>query len=76
MKKNKKICVVGASDLVGSSIVRYALEKGYFVNGTLRDKSDITRRLVGTMVGITKPLSGLKRKKTPKTEILEGDLSL
>ena len=43
MKKNKKICVVGASGLVGSSIVRYALEKGYFVNGTLRDKSDITK---------------------------------
>ena len=32
-------------------------------------------RLVGTMVGITKPLSGLKRKKTPKTEVFEGDLS-
>jgi len=27
------------------------------------------------MVGITKPLSGLKRKKTPKTEVFEGDLS-
>ena len=33
----KKICVVGASGLVGSSIVRCALEKGYNVNGTLRD---------------------------------------
>ena len=43
MKNNKKICVVGASGLVGSSIVRYALERGYFVNGTLTDKSDITK---------------------------------
>ena len=43
MKNNKKICVVGASGLVGSSVVRYALEKGYFVNGTLRDKSEITK---------------------------------
>ena len=43
MKNNKKICVVGASGLVGSSIVRHALEKGYFVNGTLRDKSDTTK---------------------------------
>ena len=43
MKNNKKICVVGASGLVGSSIVRYALEKDYFVNGTLTDKSDITK---------------------------------
>ena len=43
MSQNKKICVVGASGLVGSSIVRLALEKGYFVNGTLRDKSDISK---------------------------------
>ena len=43
MKNNKKICVVGASGLVGSSIVRYALEKDYFVNGTLTDKSDTTK---------------------------------
>ena len=43
MKNSKKICVVGASGLVGSSIVRHALEEGYFVNGTLRDKSDITK---------------------------------
>ena len=43
MKNNKKICVVGASGLVGSSIVRYALERGYFVNGTLTDKSDTTK---------------------------------
>ena len=42
-KNNKKICVVGASGLVGSSIVRCALERGYFVNGTLTDKSDITK---------------------------------
>ena len=42
-KNNKKICVVGASGLVGSSIVRYALERGYFVHGTLTDKSDITK---------------------------------
>ena len=43
MSQDKKICVVGASGLVGSSIVRLALEKGYFVNGTLRDKSDISK---------------------------------
>ena len=43
MSQSKKICVVGASGLVGSSIVRLALEKGYFVNGTLRDKSDVSK---------------------------------
>ena len=36
MSALKKICVVGATGLVGSSIVRSALEKGYLVNGTLR----------------------------------------
>ncbi|MEM8813564.1 MAG: NAD-dependent epimerase/dehydratase family protein [Pseudomonadota bacterium] len=34
----KSICVVGASGLVGSNIVRVALERGYSVNGTLRDR--------------------------------------
>ena len=34
---NRKIAVIGASGLVGSSIVRCALEKGYKVNGTLRN---------------------------------------
>ena len=43
MIKYKKICVVGASGLVGSSIVRCALEKGYYVNGTLRNKNDIKK---------------------------------
>ncbi|MCP4386456.1 MAG: NAD(P)H-binding protein, partial [Hyphomicrobiales bacterium] len=36
--KNKTICVVGASGLVGSNIARAALERGYRVNGTLRDR--------------------------------------
>ena len=39
MRENTKLCVVGASGLVGSSIVRAALERGYRVNGTLRDKN-------------------------------------
>ncbi len=39
----KKICIVGASGLVGSSILRYALEKGYFVNGTLRNIDDTNK---------------------------------
>ena len=34
---DRKIAVIGASGLVGSSIVRCALEKGYKVNGTLRN---------------------------------------
>ncbi len=33
----KTICVAGASGLVGSNIVRAALERGYAVNGTWRD---------------------------------------
>ncbi len=34
----KTICVVGASGLVGSNIVKAALARGYQVRGTLRDK--------------------------------------
>ena len=33
----KTICVVGASGLVGSNIVKAGLERGYAVNGTMRD---------------------------------------
>ncbi|HUU72551.1 MAG TPA: NAD-dependent epimerase/dehydratase family protein [Burkholderiales bacterium] len=35
--KEQTICVAGASGLVGSNIVRAALERGYRVHGTLRD---------------------------------------
>ena len=38
MVKEKTLCVAGASGLVGSNIVRAALEKGYAANGTLRDR--------------------------------------
>ena len=33
------LCVAGASGLVGSNIVRAALQRGYAVNGTLRDRN-------------------------------------
>lgn len=36
----KTICVAGASGLVGSSIVKEALFRGYNVNGTMRDSTD------------------------------------
>ncbi len=35
---DKKLCVVGASGLVGSNIVKAALDRGYTVHGTMRDK--------------------------------------
>lgn len=37
MNRDKTICVAGASGLVGSNIVRAALEKGYVVHGTMRN---------------------------------------
>lgn len=37
------LCVAGASGLVGSNIVKAALEKGYRVNGTLRDHTAPTK---------------------------------
>ena len=39
MTQGKTICVAGASGLVGSNIVRAGLERGYAVNGTLRDRN-------------------------------------
>ena len=35
--RKKLLTIFGASGLVGSSILREALERGYDVNGTLRD---------------------------------------
>jgi len=43
MTSGKTICVVGASGLVGSNIVRAALERGYTVNGTLRDANAVDK---------------------------------
>lgn len=40
---DKTLCVVGASGLVGSHIVNAALERGYAVRGTLRDKTAPTK---------------------------------
>ena len=40
---NRKLAVIGCSGLVGSSIVRCALEKGYEVNGTMRNIEDSTK---------------------------------
>jgi nucleoside-diphosphate-sugar epimerase len=37
---SKKLCVAGASGLVGSNIVKQALQHGYTVNGTLRERTD------------------------------------
>ena len=37
MSRDKTICVAGASGLVGSNIVRAALERGYVVHGTMRN---------------------------------------
>ena len=34
----KKICVIGASGLVGSQIVQECLKRDYFVNGTVTKK--------------------------------------
>ena len=40
---NKKLAVIGCSGLVGSSILRCALEKGYEVNGTMRNIEDSSK---------------------------------
>ena len=37
---DKTVCVAGASGLVGANITKAALDRGYRVNGTLRDASD------------------------------------
>jgi nucleoside-diphosphate-sugar epimerase len=40
---NKTLCIVGASGLVGSNIVREALARGYTVNATMRDKDALSK---------------------------------
>lgn len=40
MTTHKTVCVAGASGLVGSNIVKAALDKGYRVNGTMRNIKD------------------------------------
>ncbi|NIQ09863.1 MAG: NAD(P)H-binding protein, partial [Gammaproteobacteria bacterium] len=35
---DKTLCVVGASGVVGSNIVKAGLDRGYIVHGTMRDK--------------------------------------
>jgi nucleoside-diphosphate-sugar epimerase len=40
MTLKQTICIAGASGLVGANLTRTALERGYRVNGTLRDSSD------------------------------------
>ena len=54
---SKTICVAGASGLVGSSIVREALSRGYQVNGTMRNVTTQER---------TKYLQRLKRSENLK----------
>ena len=43
MNAKRKVCVAGASGLVGSNIVKAALERGYVVSGTMRDTGDQTK---------------------------------
>ena len=52
------LCVAGASGLVGSHIVKAALESGYCVNATLRDATDETKTpYLNTLPGAAKRLS-------------------
>ena len=40
MTLKQTICIAGASGLVGANLTKAALERGYRVNGTLRDSND------------------------------------
>ena len=55
--KPKLLSVIGASGLVGSSIVKEALSKGYKVNGTLREKNNIEKNKSGAMLATAPPVS-------------------
>ena len=52
------LCVVGASGLVGSNIVKAGLGRGYTIHGTMRDK-DAPRKasFLNALAGATKRLS-------------------
>ena len=75
MSKNliniKKLAVIGCSGLVGSSIVRCALEKGYEVNGTMRNIEDSTK------ISYLKKLKNFEKLNLFKAEMSnENDFSL
>ena len=39
----KKICIAGVTGLVGANLAKKALSKGYAINGTARNISDIDK---------------------------------
>jgi cinnamoyl-CoA reductase len=38
-----KVCVTGAGGFIASHIVKQLLEKGYYVNGTVRNPQDLEK---------------------------------
>ena len=67
MSEQTKLCVAGASGLVGSSIVRAALERGYWVNGTLRNKNVLSKSTY------LKQLAGGERLTLFDAEMADGE---
>ncbi len=60
-KSDKTLCVVGASGLVGSNIVKAGLDRGYTVHGTMRDKdAPSTAPFLNALAGAFERLSLFK----------------
>ncbi len=57
MTESKTICIAGASGLVGANLTKAALERGYWVRGTLRDSSDTEKtRHLSALAGASERL--------------------
>ena len=60
---DKTLCVVGASGLVGSNIVKAGLDRGYTVHGTMRDKDAPSKApFLNALTGASERLSLFQRR--------------
>jgi nucleoside-diphosphate-sugar epimerase len=70
---DKTLCIVGASGLVGSNIVKACLNRGYTIHGTMRDKDAPSKApFLNAMVGASDRLSLFSADMTQEESVDEA----